>query len=406
MFEFVGIVDGMRGWGRGLRSAVANWYNDKNPDQLAYQLVKYQQRQGWSHRDVLRLSHAVPKTSQHDKLFGYSVHGYTEPVEINIIEGFEAVKNAQTEREVVNLIRDYGLTREMIPTKYLNSKDVWMALLEKMPMTALIRNLGKMSSIGIASPMSNEYVPIVDKIRNVGAIKKARVHPLNIYSALKTYESGHGFRGKLNWSPNPKILEALEDAFYISFENVEKTGKRFYLGLDVSSSMGASINNMPYVSAMDATALMALVTAKTEDYYITKGFSTKTGNHGWGGWRDNTAMKEVPITKHSSISGVIKQMVDMPFGGTDCALPMLDALENRIPVDTFVVYTDNETWAGKIHPVQALKQYRDAMGINSKLIVVGMTATGFSIADQNDFGMLDVVGFDTATPKIISEFSK
>jgi 60 kDa SS-A/Ro ribonucleoprotein len=35
-----------------------------------------------------------------------------------------------------------------------------------------------------------------------------------------------------------------------------------------------------------------------------------------------------------------------------------------------------------------------------------MTPTQFSIADPNDAGMLDVAGFDTSTPQVISEFSK
>ena len=71
--------------------------------------------------------------------------------------------------------------------------------------------------------------------------------------------------------------------------------------------------------------------------------------------------------------------------------------------DKFCVYTDNETWAGRIHPTQALKQYRDQYG-KGKLIVVGTSATNFSIADPKDAGMLDVVGFDSATPQLISQF--
>ena len=33
-----------------------------------------------------------------------------------------------------------------------------------------------------------------------------------------------------------------------------------------------------------------------------------------------------------------------------------------------------------------------------------MTSTGFSIADPNDAGMLDIVGFDSAGPALISGF--
>jgi 60 kDa SS-A/Ro ribonucleoprotein len=92
------------------------------------------------------------------------------------------------------------------------------------------------------------------------------------------------------------------------------------------------------------------------------------------------------------------------FGGTDCALPMVEALKHRWEVDVFIVFTDNETWAGNIHPSQALRDYRERMGIAAKLVVVAMTSNGFSIADPNDAGMLDVVGFDTTVPNVISSF--
>ena len=83
---------------------------------------------------------------------------------------------------------------------------------------------------------------------------------------------------------------------------------------------------------------------------------------------------------------------------------MVYAKQNRIEVDAFVVYTDNETWAGGIHPSQALVQYRQAMGIDAKLIVVGMTATESTIADPSDPGMLDVVGFDASCPAVMADF--
>jgi 60 kDa SS-A/Ro ribonucleoprotein len=80
------------------------------------------------------------------------------------------------------------------------------------------------------------------------------------------------------------------------------------------------------------------------------------------------------------------------------------ATQSRIEADVFVIYTDNETWAGCMHPAQALQQYRSVMGINAKLIVVGMTATEFTIADPNDSGMLDVVGMDAGVPAVMRNF--
>ncbi len=102
----------------------------------------------------------------------------------------------------------------------------------------------------------------------------------------------------------------------------------------------------------------------------------------------------------------MRQTAALPHGGTDCALPMLYAMEKGIKADVFMILTDSETWAGGVHPMEALRQYRKKTGINAKLVVVGTTSTGFTIADPKDAGALDVVGFDTAVPALISEFAK
>ena len=57
IFQFCDAVNSMRGWSAGLRNGVARFYTGKNDDQVALQLIKYRQRGGWTHKDVLRLSH-------------------------------------------------------------------------------------------------------------------------------------------------------------------------------------------------------------------------------------------------------------------------------------------------------------------------------------------------------------
>ena len=116
-------------------------------------------------------------------------------------------------------------------------------------------------------------------------------------------------------------------------------------------------------------------------------------------------MSPLSITASDSISDAMNKTSDLPFGRTDCALPMLDAMQKNIPVDCFIILTDSETWAGNIHPVEALRQYRRKMNIPAKLIVVGMVSNEFSIADPDDAGMLDIVGFDSAAPELIADFT-
>jgi 60 kDa SS-A/Ro ribonucleoprotein len=143
---------------------------------------------------------------------------------------------------------------------------------------------------------------------------------------------------------------------------------------------------------------MALVTAATEPKHMFTAFTAGAGGFGRSG------LSTLSISPRERLDDVVRRTSGLPFGGTDCALPMLEATKRGWAVDVFVVYTDSETWAGRIHPSQALWRYREQSGIPARLVVVGMASNGFTIADPEDGGMLDVVGFDTATPRLIAEF--
>ncbi len=84
---------------------------------------------------------------------------------------------------------------------------------------------------------------------------------------------------------------------------------------------------------------------------------------------------------------------------------MLWAAAQDRSYDAFVIYTDSETWAGNVHPHQALSTYRERVVPGARLVVAGTTSTGFSIADPADPGQLDVVGFDSAAPQLIADFA-
>jgi len=75
LFHFAEYVNALRGWGRGLRNAVGRWYVSREADALAHQAVKYQQRDGWSHSDLLRLAHPKAPSAEHDAVFRWMLAG-------------------------------------------------------------------------------------------------------------------------------------------------------------------------------------------------------------------------------------------------------------------------------------------------------------------------------------------
>lgn len=397
ILHFTAYAKAFGGWGRGMRRAIGAWFNAKPAAELAFQLAKYQSRDGWSSRDLLRLAHPRAASPSHDRLFAWAVTGElpdgaaSDPalallVAMRDLRGLDATAGAA-------VIRERRLPRECVPTAWLRSADVWDALLPAMPMTALIRNLAAMTRVGLLANGSRATGVVLDQLRDGERLRRARVHPIAVLAALTTYKAGRGPRGAGTWQPVDEIVDALDAAFYASFGAVEPAGKRMVLALDVSGSMGCgAVAGIPNLSPRVASAAMSLVTATTERDHAFVAFTS--------------GLVPVSIAPSQRLDEVVTAISGLPFGGTDCAQPMLWAREHGIDVDVFVIYTDNETWAGSIKPAQALRAYREARGIAAKVVVVGMTSSGFTIADPEDAGMLDVVGFDTATPQVIGDFTR
>ncbi len=421
LFQFARFVEGFRGWGRSLRRAVGRWYTAQEPGALAYQAVKYRQRDGVSHRDLLRLAHPGSSVSagnpelevsgEHAALFDWIVRGVRTDGLPRIVEGFVRAQAAPNARESAELIREYRLPREAVAPEHLGSPEVWEALLQDMPMGAMIRNLAAMTRIGVLAPGSAGTARVLEALGDVERLRKARVHPMSVLVAQRTYAAGRGVRGRGEWAPVAQVLDALDGAFYAAFGNVESTGKRLMLALDVSGSMGwGQVAGAVGLTPRDASAAMALITAASEPSHEIVGFFAGEGGadfpQGMRFASSRSGLTPLALSPRQRLDDAIRTVSGLPFGGTDCALPMLYALQREREIDTFVIYTDSETWAGDIHPAQALRKYREQSGISASLVVVGMVSNGFSIADPQDQGMLDVVGFDTATPQLISDFAR
>ena len=412
LFEFAQFVNTFRGWGPSLHNAFMNWYHSMPISELSYQIVKYPSRiteegspsSRWSHRDILRKRLGASKEKNRNAAFDYAVHG-TENLwkntgwankgkakdDLKPIIGDIKIRDAKDASEVSSIISEYGLPHECVPTQYKKDHSVLESLLPNMPLHALVRNLGSMTANGFLQPLSKQVSYIVETLKNEKYIHKSRMHPITLLSAIKVYSSGRGMKGSLTWTPIGNIVDALNDAMYMSFDNVEPTNKNIFLALDVSGSMGGSIVcGMEHITAREAVACMSLATAKTEKNYHIMGFSTNFVN--------------LNISPKQRIDQVCHYMSSMPFGGTDCSLPMVYALEKKMDVDTFIIYTDNETYAGVKHPSECLKEYRKKINPRAKMIVVATSATEFSIGCDNDPLVLQVAGFDSAAPAIISDF--
>ncbi|KAI8518517.1 60 kDa SS-A/Ro ribonucleoprotein [Branchiostoma belcheri] len=410
LFAFINYAETLSGqstgWGRAQRRAVQAWYNQQEPRQLAYLVTKYKHREGWTHKDLLRLCHLKPTNQGVAVVIRYIVKGFESAEKefdkedapddvknvLTFLRAVEDVKNMRDESAVAGLVEQHRLAREHIPTQLLKSKEVWRSLLQDMPMTSLLRYLGKLSTIGLLAPLNDQSQLVCERLTDEEQLKKALVHPLSLLTALKQYERGRGDKGKQHWAPDPQIMEALNTAFYNSFKNVEPTNKRILLALDCGRSMAFSgVNGSSGLTAAMAAGTMAMCVARTEPGCHVFGFTDQ--------------LVQLNITGDMRLDQILQIVGATPKGRTDCVLPILYAKDNNIPVDMFLYLTDNKTGTGDIRPSDALKQYRAAMNIDAKLCVCAMSSNSFSLADPEDAGMLDIIGLDSQAPTVIRNFA-
>lgn len=421
LFTFLGflgdLLPGVPGshWSLFIRKGVAAWYERGDVDALAFQMVKYRQRDGWSHKRAIQLAHPKPPSSEHESLYQWAL-GKNPLIVHEYVEGFQYAQIAEKPSQTAALIEQRAwLPREALRTEHTRDVGVWRALLKQgMPAGAMLRNLGRMTSYGVLTPMGEYTSLVAAKLTDPDTLRRARVHPVAVLKALLTYKAGQGQR--MRWQPVQRIVDALDEAFYLAFDSVVPSGKRMLLAVDVSGSMvHHRIGGFEGLNARMGAAAMALVTAASERDHLIVAFSTRKPvmqhnrlqpdvyyQDGQADW----TMTPFDIGPRMRLDAVAQAMHDVPAGGTDCSLPMRWAHEQGIDADVFVIYTDMETWAGPVHPVQALRDYRRSRVRDARLVVVGMAATPFTLADPADSGTLDVVGFDTRTPDLISAFAR
>ena len=270
----------MRGWGRSLKRAVGRWYTDQEVDRLTHQVLKYRQRDGWSHRDVLRLTH--PKAvagGRLSHLLQWVTHPDTAEVDaerLPQVDAFRRLQRAETAAEAAGLLTAHAraLSREMVPTDHLGDPAVWRALLPNLPLTALVRNLPVLTRLGVLRPLADETRAVTARLIDGEALRGARVHPLSLLVALRTYGQGRSERGSSTWTPTPEVVDALERACVVAFGQLEPIRQRVYLAVDVSASMGwAHVAGLSNLTAREAAAAMATVIARQAERHVIKGFS-------------------------------------------------------------------------------------------------------------------------------------
>ncbi|ACK72725.1 TROVE domain protein [Gloeothece citriformis PCC 7424] len=392
-YEWLSYTKSMRGFGKVIQEAGKQWLSREDVKGLAYQLLKYQQRQGFSHRDALRLFHVNPPTEDHNQLFKWVVKGWEDLPEaipspaLAQIWWYEWLKRHPEKTH--QAIAQGHLTHEMAAPVGKMDKSAWQLLFNEMPIGAMLRNLGSLTEIGI---LRNDQRANLDRIESIlnnsDRLRKGRIHPIDVLKALKTYQSGGKIgRSQKTWTPVGRIVDILEKAVELSFDVAEPTGKVFMHAVDISGSMSCSTVSSVGLTCCEIATAMALVTAKAEKNYMIRGFSTK--------------FIDLEITRRDSFRSALGKASNQNFGGTDASVAYRWMIKNRFKADVICFWTDSESWAGSNHPSELLAQYRQKINPNVKAVYVTLAPYRITLVDPKDPLSWDLGGFDPGTPRLI-----
>lgn len=384
---------------RSFRKAVGDWFlNHRN---LALQAVKYDQRDGWSLTDALRLARPTPETDEQGFLFQW----ITKPewrdkateTPNPLINGYALLRMQDIESQAPMIIKTKRLPREAVPAPMLAHKEVWEALLPDMPSVALLRNLGKLGSLGI--DVSRDKIEATSKV----------AHPFAILLARETYASGRGIKGSNTWPVNQRIVAALDTAFHESYKHLEVYPDLVPLiALDTSASMGAAVAGTP-LSSYQAEAAIASVLAYQFPKAVFVAYSQGLTNLD---------------PRRRSYDGFMGEIKRLEHVGTYCWLPLDLVLRAQEHVDAVVSITDSET-----HPY-VHSRGADFYGFNainapyshatkvSDLVtmiqkqrnpefrhaVVATAANNISIANALDPRQMDFAGLSADLPVALASF--
>lgn len=399
------------GWSKALRAAVRKWYQSHEPAELAKLVMEYPRHNKWTHRDVLRLAHIPPNNECQKIIFSFLIVGLKKTSELFkneseddsqkllvLLEELTAVRKAENASEIVPFMDRLKLPWNFVSYSLYHEAELWEEMIAIMPFDVMIQNTARMAKMKLLEGDNRTKTTFMKRCLDKKEIDESGIHPFQVLTQREYYGNAvNDVKRKPCWKSDRQIVVSLNLALTFAMDsNLKSSGKRFFVALDASDSMKAHLINNDHVQCSTAAAMIALCLVKVEKKVVVKAFSRE--------------LEDVKITGDTNVDEIVKKLAEIPLGGCDCSRPLIYAKSNKVKVDIFVVITDKETWRGKTNPFDALKQYRKALKIPAKLIVVMLNPDGASgegiVSNPQDRGILLITGFSAAMAKVMSNFSK
>ncbi|KAK2579568.1 hypothetical protein KPH14_010864 [Odynerus spinipes] len=409
-----------RGWGHGLRKAVNNWYLSKEPLELVKCVTRCKSRYGWKHKDIIKLSHPHPDTSEQKVILKYIMHGLEETKKafdnnpdvkelIEYIQKVEDFKHCEDETKAASLLEKYEFTLDHVPGHMLKSTEVWNSLILSMDLHTLLNNLQRIHNLGLLNPDNPAVEKIIDEITNEERLSRDNIHPIFVYITLKNYENcgkvlsyvKRKMKGQAKKllappsKPNTKIINALYQAFDLSIMNLKPTGLRYMITINNDEEMWYTDTlHSGNINGAEAGYLIAYSLSCCEKNVTVAAF-------------DVVDLHIINLNQSTHFPSVMKLHKPTPNNGIHLNNPIAWALKKHNQYDVFINVIDRIV--DDVDEVEKnFSLYRDKMNLpHAKLINCFVCSS--SCQAKTTFchrNILEIYGFDATVPMVIQAFSK
>lgn len=420
-----------KGFGRGLKSCIATWYNNKTCIQLANLIGGNRKLFKWSHCDLIKMSHYktddLDRARIIDSLFRRGcktiedTEVQQETTNVIVYEGFKrvnaiyALKISENPKDAADSMKKNKFPWNFLPSHLIYNPVVWEGVLANINYRDLLNFILKLADTTLLNPNEEISKKISHALGNMQLVTDAKLYPVEIYMVLKLYQSGVRYNDTRNeeWrvkrmkeiknDPNPQIIKRLQMALNHSYGHFPRTGLRYFITIDLKKAYTKRTSAVKdEFTCMEASVMLAFSLLKREKDVTVMAFSETEGK-----------LQAVPIGRDMNFDKAMSNCNEASVDRTyqDLALPFKSASEQKKKVDIFITIVDSVARtcrAGK-PPLDEFRHYKKAMNCKmAKYCVINLTRRGqdFKIPNPSTKGFLEVSGFGIETQKIIEAFSK
>lgn len=361
----------LNSFGKPIPNSLKKGISDTFPNFDEYQIAKYSRKTDVTFKDVIMLTHAKQPSELIKKILD---------------ESLEVPK-----------------TWEVEISKNGNKASAWEKLIEnkKLPYMATLRNLRNLLNANI----SDKHLDmVINYLKNEKAVRNSRQFPFRFFSAYIELSGISNsiqkyFRSTPKCVLHPRVsdvLDALEEAIYISYENIPYMKGTTLIACDVSASMQDSISKNSKVEHFDIGLLLGAATHKYTDKSITGLFGD--------------IWKQLPLAKKSA--GVIANVMSMrsregEVGYSTNGYKVIRSLnDNKTVVDRILIFTDCQMWDSShwrddTTIRQEYDKYKRNVNPNVKLYLFNLNGYGDVSFPESDRSVININGWSDKILKFI-----